>query len=453
LCRCLRSVVSDFRVAYQPFAPEPDAFISQQMQIASVRVVGVDDPAAQAAMFDRLKQTISKFFEFAHNQHVLSQRGHSHFRVVVGEEELRYVNDAGQPLIFVSPVEAPGEAPPVVIRLDKDITYPPLGWVTIWLNRTQFAGYNGVADVYGLQSGATTTLIGAGRQTIYFGPLPEDQSLEDVLRSQFNDQETADFVLSTSAFSAGLAEDRVQFPLEDAPQFVGMAVGYAAIAVDENGISSPSGFLEYPTPQPIYELRLGVRLQLTEGFTTIQTIDFVSAPGVPRIRITQTTTGVNIGVYSQTVGRFSPVFTSFAPIELRTFRYVYEERDSPFEELVVIIDETTNTFSATLLASVVPSEAIFQLSSAAPPAAPPFLRTTEVPTLFDHTLKVPPGNPPIAGFVERQVRFSADSSSSPETVTVQLGFVNYACLPGQDYTVDGLQIDSTTFDIGEPSFP
>jgi hypothetical protein len=157
----LHSVVSDFRIAYRPFAPSDDGFVSQQMQIASVRVVGVDDPEAQAAIFSRLKQTISKFFEFADNQHMLSGRGHSHFRVVIGDEELRYVNDAGQPLIFVVPASSTDE--PVVERerererqRELELSSAPTldinadGYLVIRLQGSLRDAYETVGAIYGL---------------------------------------------------------------------------------------------------------------------------------------------------------------------------------------------------------------------------------------------------------------------------------------------------------------
>lgn len=77
--------------------------MSRQNQIASVRVMGADSQEAADTVYAQLHGQISVFFDVCHNQHILSNRGHSRFEKRVPGGVLTYINDANQPLVFVTP--------------------------------------------------------------------------------------------------------------------------------------------------------------------------------------------------------------------------------------------------------------------------------------------------------------------------------------------------------------
>lgn len=115
--------------------------MSRQNQIASVRVVGVDDPQTADMIFNVMHAEISRFFQTAHTQHVMSGRGHTHMHRRVNGAVLRYVNDANQPLVLVTPT-----AP------DPDPVEPrPLGKVQFSPPRTCYRQHYTIARAIGNQ--------------------------------------------------------------------------------------------------------------------------------------------------------------------------------------------------------------------------------------------------------------------------------------------------------------
>ena len=92
--------MSDFRITY-PITEDTENYVSQQMQVAHVRVRGEDDPRKQEQIVAQLKQQITQFIRFGDNQHRLAGRQHSHFRVEQGGVSMQYVNNTGQPLVYV----------------------------------------------------------------------------------------------------------------------------------------------------------------------------------------------------------------------------------------------------------------------------------------------------------------------------------------------------------------
>ena len=116
--------MSDFRVAYSS-TEDTENFVSQQMQVVHVRVRGEDDPAKQEQIVSGLKQQITQFIRNADSQHRLSGRQHSHFRVKQGGVELQYVNNTGQPFVYIDlPLE---QEEPLELEEEEDepVSAPP----------------------------------------------------------------------------------------------------------------------------------------------------------------------------------------------------------------------------------------------------------------------------------------------------------------------------------------
>ena len=95
--------MSDFRILY-PGTTDAENFVSQQMQVAHVRVRGEDDPRKQEQIVSDRKQQITQFIQRADNQHRLAGRQYSHFRVEQDGVEMQYINNTGQPLVYISPL-------------------------------------------------------------------------------------------------------------------------------------------------------------------------------------------------------------------------------------------------------------------------------------------------------------------------------------------------------------
>lgn len=282
--------MSDLRVSYAAVDDGPDTFVSQQMQIASVRVVGAESEAEERAIFEANRQDISRFFRFCDQQHRLSGRGHSHYRVSLEGLELRYVNDAGQPIIFATPSMEPPEyvvlrepelpefqpfEPPVfeveVPEIPQPDNFANLApeCVVIAGAGAVFDGTKTVGDLYSPITGTTASFEAdkenGGSVLIVFSDNPEDANLSsaevleripEVVRPSWYETETVPVV---------------RFPREAAPRFVGFAEGYVrAVLNDDDSVYYPEDFIKYDTPQPLYEVALGLR-----GTTTTEYYSFV----------------------------------------------------------------------------------------------------------------------------------------------------------------------------------
>lgn len=116
--------MSNFRVGAWPVNPDPGSFVSQQTQIAPVRIFARDDSARERLARDH-SGDINQFFDAAHRQHMLSGRGFSAQRQNFGPVEMVYLNNNGQPQVVVTP-----EPEVVEVEDPREITIPP-GYRTI----------------------------------------------------------------------------------------------------------------------------------------------------------------------------------------------------------------------------------------------------------------------------------------------------------------------------------
>lgn len=117
--------MSDFRISYAPYAADDGSFLSQQMQIATVRLRGralTSLPSdVSSGIFDRYKQRIRRFIDANQQQYRLSNRGFAHQRTTFidpglslglagpaprsfppTEVDLQYINNNGQPVVHMS---------------------------------------------------------------------------------------------------------------------------------------------------------------------------------------------------------------------------------------------------------------------------------------------------------------------------------------------------------------
>lgn len=113
--------MSDFRITY-PSTDDTENFVSQQMQTVHVRVRGENDPEKQERIVAERKQQITQFARRCDNQHRLAGRQHSHFRVTQDGADLQYVNNTGQPFVYV---DLPLEQEELPKREEKPVPAPP----------------------------------------------------------------------------------------------------------------------------------------------------------------------------------------------------------------------------------------------------------------------------------------------------------------------------------------
>lgn len=435
--------MSDFRVSYRPFVAEDSAFVSSQMQIASVRVVGVDTEDAQAAIFDRLKQTISKFFEFADTQHRLSGRGHSHFRVNVGDDELRYVNNAEQPLITVT-INAPSEAQLEVLLEQPETPYPPTGWLRVRSNEYLLPGSGGTTDIYGLKSGKTISVeTGTPGVAIFFGKSMTDSQIEQMVRGAYNDKDAADQAVADLA-----GAEYVFLNPEDGPQFVGLAVGYLSVLVDDDNVQTPGEFLPYLTPQPVYALSVGVVTRLPDP--TVYEYEYEDTSRFPTVtvRVTDAFSDTFVTVGMNLVGIAAPRFGGFSSVAASTYRQLIEEKTAAAPAWTTITDETYNFFTASLTVSVTPSRELFRLPQKQM-RVPIAFDVAEAPAIFNHA------GVQVARTFEPAPGFSNLNGDKPSLVTTLFRVTNFPCGVDKDgeplgYTLDGQYVYVPTYALGTP---
>jgi len=250
--------VSDIRLLY-PSVADDENFVSQQMQVASVRVRGEDDPRQQERIFSDHKQRITQFVQFCDNQHRLAGRAHSHFRVSHHGVDLQYVNNTGQPVVFVSvpapePVNEKEEAAPqdVVIREDAE---PPGGMIAIVACEATTTDTESTfgspvpadLDISSTRTGSTTTV--SGPTGIYFGDEPEN--IEGEVYNGLKWDELA----------------HARLPASAGPRFVGLAEGYTEYSSDwdfpdpgETVLPNVEGYTTYDKPVPLYVVGIEARV-------------------------------------------------------------------------------------------------------------------------------------------------------------------------------------------------
>lgn len=232
--------MSDLRISYAPF-DDGDDFGSQQVQTASVRIRGVTDPREQELLLGRHKQDVTQFFRFADAQHRLADRQHTHLRMRRGDVEYQYVNNTGQPVIYVSLNVPAGSA---VLTLDGDVVREEQVVEQIW----QFAfitRFVGEPEDYGNVSSLEVTSLRSG-DTLSIAP-PSANSVQHIL-IYFSDSASADPPLDR-AEEAGFPEptDVVRMSAESGRVFTGFAGDYT----QSDGVD-----VVYPTPIAVARMSL-----------------------------------------------------------------------------------------------------------------------------------------------------------------------------------------------------
>ena len=228
--------MSDFRILY-PGVEDTENFISQQMQVAHVRVRSDDDPRKQEQVVGRLKQRITQFIQFCDNQHRLAGQQHSHFRVSQDDVEMQYINNTGQPLVYISPpVSQPEEPLPEDVVVD--LAGPPVQATAV----IRYRGFGGELSSTGEETESITIPEGSSGGGISSPEIDDPRTttaliyLEDVtdeIKELYTIQEdTADSVIT----------------LNNRMKYLGLALGYAAVGVDGN----PVGFEAYSRPAPLF---------------------------------------------------------------------------------------------------------------------------------------------------------------------------------------------------------
>lgn len=257
--------MSDFRITY-PGTVDTANYVSQQMQVAHVRVRSDDDPQKQEQIVAERKQQITQFLQFCDNQHRLSGRDHTHYRVSHHDVDLQYINNNGQPLVYVDPPVGGDEVPDdIVIE-----TVPPTMRATAVL----------------IYSGRKTTLTFSGGGSVGVSPpdsggppmssgdseQPDPASANALI---YFDDAPDELVDSLEGFA--LAADQVDV-ISNPMEFVGIARG--AASVDE--LSQQQVFLPFAAPIPIFAGRVSFSVDGTEdgggGIAQEQTTIFASHP-------------------------------------------------------------------------------------------------------------------------------------------------------------------------------
>jgi len=234
---------------YAPVGDDSADFISRQMQTAYVRVRGVAGPEAQQAVVNRFHQNITQFARFCDNQHRLAERDHTHYRVVQGDVEMQYINNQGQPLIYVTPAISTPDLPENIVVERDESRVRGVAIARFYPSKTTPT----TVDISSILSGATVTL--SDHTFLYFSKTAPDDLLdawEDGLPSS---QRPEDGKYA-----------RVRLGAADDVRYLGMARGYMQhqfSTADLRGgddekemIAEAVDYVEYTVPVPTFAVGL-----------------------------------------------------------------------------------------------------------------------------------------------------------------------------------------------------